>query len=123
MQAIKRLTAHIDSENDKPLKSRKLVVAILLDIKNAFNSLSWPAIKENLARQNISPALKNLINSYLKDRTITCKGITLDMTAGVPQGSILGPTLWNLTYNGIFNLDLPDSTDIIGVRERCGRSH
>lgn len=28
------------------------------------------------------------------------------MTAGVPQGSVLEPCLWNILYTGVLNLDL-----------------
>ncbi|KAI5696448.1 hypothetical protein M8J76_011941 [Diaphorina citri] len=39
------------------------------------------------------------------------------MTAGVPQGSILGPTLWNLLYNGVLELPRPDGVTFIAYAD------
>lgn len=75
---------------------------VLIDIKNAFNTASWQAITEVVTEGGISPYLQLLIRKYLQERRISVGGgFTHDCSAGVPQGSVLGPTLWNLLYNGI----------------------
>ena len=35
------------------------------------------------------------------------------VTAGVPQGSILSPTLWNSMYDGVFDIALPPDAEIL----------
>lgn len=35
------------------------------------------------------------------------------VTRGVPQGSVLGPYLWNISYDFILRMDLPENCDII----------
>ena len=118
VQAIRKLTEKVEAENGKKnVKSRDLILAILIDVKNAFNSLSWASVTRSLERYGISEPLKNMIESYLSDRAIVSRGVNREMTAGVPQGSYLGPTLWNLTYNEVFELNLPQECEIIGYAD------
>jgi hypothetical protein len=35
----------------------------------------------------------------------------------VPQGSILGPTLWNLYYDGVLRLQMPEGVQVIGYAD------
>lgn len=77
------------------------VGVILIDIKNAFNSAPWGKILEAAELKNIPQYLIRIIDSYLSNRSILYKddgGINISetVTCGVPQESVLGPTLWNI---------------------------
>lgn len=71
--------------------------------------------------RNISGYLINIIDSYLENRTLlydTEEGIKhYKITSGVPQGSILGPFLWNLMYDGLLNIILPKGAKIVGYAD------
>ena len=69
-----------------------------LDVKNAFNSAGWECIYQSLVEEKKMPQyLLRIMDSYLKDRKLTIvteEGrIAIDLSAGVPQGSIKGPFL------------------------------
>lgn len=115
--AINRIVDRAKLVNKTSLKSRKFYLLVLLDIKNAFNSVSWRAIKQSLDFYKVPTYIQKIIDNYLTDRTITSSKTKIEMTAGVPQGSILGPTLWNVTYNEVFNLGLPEGADLTGYAD------
>ena len=94
------------------------VALITLDVKNAFNSAPWRGIVHELKQRKIAPYLINIICSYLENRAILIgEGSKLDMTCGVPQGSVLGPTLWNVYYDGVLNQDTTEATTIVGYAD------
>ena len=77
----------------------------------AFNSANWG---------RITRVLFNMDN-YLKDRKViylTDEGEReYIVMAGVPPGSVLGPLLWNIMYDGVLRLRLPNGTTIVGFAD------
>ncbi|KAH1021818.1 hypothetical protein HUJ04_011304 [Dendroctonus ponderosae] len=105
----------------KACKNRELCVMILLDIKNAFNAAPWGGIMEALEEGNISLYIRKIISSYLENRrVITCYGEEVRVSCGVPQGSVLGPKLWNLFYNKILNIKTDKGAMLIAYADDLG---
>lgn len=110
---------------EKALKQKRrgnrYCAVITLDVKNAFNNASWEAIAAALHRMRVPDYLCRILKSYFQNRILvydTDKGKReIRITAGVPQGSILGPTLWNGMYNGVLTLKLPKGVEIIGFAD------
>lgn len=117
VQAIQAVIDTAKKEMGKPSRKRNLCIVVTIDIKNAFNSASWKVIIEEMERMRISQYLIELLKSYLSDRKIVGEAFNRSMTAGVPQGSILGPTLWNILYNGILNIEVPENTKLIAYAD------
>lgn len=106
--AIKQVMKIAEEERSRSLRTRKLCLVVLLDVKNAFNSISWAVIRDALREKGISGYLRRMLDNYLHDRAIEWNGNTHKMTAGVPQGSVLGPILWSVAYDGVLRLEYPE---------------
>lgn len=91
----------------------KWCTLVTLDIRNAFNTATWSIIIQKLKELNIPGYLVNMIESYFQNRTLKIAGTERRMSCGVPQGSVLGPTLWNILYDGILRQDLGDKVRTI----------
>lgn len=94
---------------------------VTLDVRNAFNSASWGAIALALRRMQVPDYLYRVIGDYFSNRLLlyeTNEGVKRrTITAGVPQGSVLGPILWNIMYDAVLRLDLSEGCGIVGFAD------
>ena len=92
-----------------------------LDIKNAFNSARWNRIMEVLERMKVPWYLRNMVASCFSDRILkydTEEGPKeYRVTGGVLHGSVLGPLLWNIMYDGLLQLKLPRAVTTVAFAD------
>lgn len=104
-----RVTNHIR----EGLKNQKSTGVIFLDIAKAFDRVWHTGLVGKLISQGFDGYLINWVVSYLDSRSffVALRGeqsTTRPIAAGVPQGGLISPLLFNLLTNDI-PTDLPDT--------------
>ncbi|XP_038106605.1 uncharacterized protein LOC119766237 [Culex quinquefasciatus] len=121
VDAIKAVLEKAKIAVEPKRRGMRFCAIITLDVKNAFNSASWDAIARSLHRFRVPNYLCKLLKSYFENRVLlyeTDEGLReLIITAGVPQGSLIGPGLWNGMYDGVLTLELPTGVSIVGFAD------
>ena len=72
-------------------------------------------------RKKVPDYLLQMINDYLNDRWVIYEGdkwsLKEEMTCGAPQGSRVGPLVWNVMYDDFLRMNLPARTSIISFAD------
>ena len=97
----------------KAMDKGQLAGALLTDLSKAFDCINHELLIAKLEAYGFDHESLTYIYSYLSDRKQRTKvngsfSAWADIIFGVPQGSILGPLLFNINFNDIFYF-IPDS--------------
>lgn len=84
--------------------SNQLVAVISLDIRGAFDHARWVDIISACQQLGIPWYIIALLRSYFRARVVTLASESITINRGCPQGSVLGPTLWNLVFNDVLSV-------------------
>ena len=97
-------------------RSKHQVIGVSLDIKAAFDNAWWPCLKEGLRKSNCPRNIFVVIKSYLTERRVSLNygdaSVFKTMSKGCVQGSVCGPTFWNLILDDLLGKQFPNGVHI-----------
>ena len=100
------------SEGFNEAKPAKQTVTVAVDISKAFDTVDITLLLEQTSHTDLHPNIVRWLATYLRGRTAACvyqgvRSVLRIIHAGVPQGSVLSPALFNF-----FVSDCPDTSGL-----------
>lgn len=93
LDAIDCIKQAVSKAREGAWQHKKLCLLDTLDVQNAFNTARRECIMKALRQKKVPIYLKKIISSYLKERRLVVVNAKREVTCGVPQGSVMSPTL------------------------------
>ncbi|XP_055585490.1 uncharacterized protein LOC129738330 [Uranotaenia lowii] len=108
---------HLENILESALEQHQHIELLSLDLSKAFDRVNQSTILSSLRKWKIEGRLFQYIQSFLSNRTIqVLVNATLSnpkpVKTGVPQGSVIAPTLFLIAINSIFDI-IPDNIKIL----------
>lgn len=98
-------------------QARPLVLLVTLDVHNAFNLARWINIFDALGHFKVPGYLLKVVGDYPSDRWLVYptqqEQRRRAVTARVAQGSVLGPDLWVIEYDGLLRVEMPSGVYLV----------
>lgn len=114
IDAIRKLQTIVEDNNVKG----RVVGMLALDMSNTFNSAPWSKLTHALREMDVPKYLQDIVGAYLSNRKVVynLRGDAKEFTVErvVPQGSVLGPCLWNVM---LLQLPLQRGVEIIAFAD------
>ncbi|CAB0019693.1 unnamed protein product [Nesidiocoris tenuis] len=99
----------------------KYVLGVFVDIRGAFDNVWWPAVLREVLYRDCDRRSYRLLVDYFRDRRVMYReGMNTRakaVTKGCPQGSVLGPRLWNLLFDGVLRRLSESGRDVIAYAD------